>query len=362
MKVAKDFVLIRLEPGPAEHLFGITAAPMAVIADWHGRVQQRRFNLRGEIPAACQRLRDARREFDFRAARRPPFAVPKWAEELVRPGGERAMRDLLEKVHPAARSKRPDPRQFEALAELFPALDREGELLTFCTNYRSACEERVPAYGETYRGYEAEVELLRAMTWSHNDRIKFEAIESFGRFAPVGDVGFLLERAERREEQCSNPNVVLCRCLSAVALAVERYPGPQEREARPDYPTIVDLLPALVEVLEREGRNNGACTYALVAIRTIAEHTGAPEALEAYLHEFRPPEPDSEWLVEHTARHLEDNLDWLQRVTREEFGPDFEAWQRWYEKNRTRLYYDAGKGRFVIDARAARAHRKRVGR
>lgn len=355
-------MLLRLTPGPAEALFGITAAPMAVIADWHGRVTRTDLNLRGDIPAACRRLRAELRGFDFKEARRPPFEVPDWAASLVQAEGRGAMLAHLEAIHPVGGSRQVERRKLERLACLYRSLDREGELLAFCANYVAACEERAPAYGERYPGHTEEAALLQEMSYCRNDKVKFDAIQCHGRFAPVGDVGFFVERARRRQEGCSNPNVVLCRCLSGIALAVERHPGPRDRDSRRDRREIMSVLPLLVEVLDTEGRNNGACTEALEAIQAIAVRAGAPEALEAWIHNFNGPTPDSEWLEDYTESFLTRTYDWLADQTAQDLGFDFDAWQRWYRENEKKLFYDGEKGRFVLDARAARIFRARVSR
>jgi len=349
-----------LTPGPAEALFGITAFPMAVIADWHGRVTKKNLRLRGDIAAACRLLETEHRQFDFRAARKPPYEVPDWAADMVHPDGEKAMLAWLKKVHPVKSSRKVARKKWEPLVEVYRSLDREGELLAFCANYIAACAQRAPEYGEEFPGYAEEVALLEEMTWCRNDRIKFNAIEGYGRFAPVANLRFFVERAKKRYEECDNPNVVLCRCLAGIALAVNRYPGPSDRDTIRDREVIMEVLPFPVTILDTEGRNNGACSDALDAIRAIAERAAAPEALEGYTHTFNPPTPDGEWLEDLTRKHHERNLEWLVRMTREDFGFDYEAWQRWYRENADELCYNAGKGRFVIDSRAAKAFRRKV--
>ncbi|MHC4777772.1 MAG: hypothetical protein ACYTFG_04250, partial [Planctomycetota bacterium] len=195
VKASRGFVLLRLKPGPAEALFGITAAPMAAVADWHGRVTVPNLNLRGDISGACSRLQSILKGFDFKKASRPPADLPNWGEEMVKPGGDKSVASFLEKVHPVRGGRgraRPGLRELQAL---FKSLEMEGQLIQFCKNTFTALKSRTPARGREYKGYEEEVALLEEMTHCRNDRIKFDAIRTMGEFGPVNRIGFFVARA-----------------------------------------------------------------------------------------------------------------------------------------------------------------------
>jgi hypothetical protein len=347
---SKGYVLLRLKPGPAESLFGITAAPNAAVADWHGRVTVSDLNLRGDVAGACARLLDVLREFDFKAATQPPFSVPIWAKALVTASGAEAMAAFLES----------EPKAIEKLGKLLRSLDREGELIYFCDNYFAACEARTPTGGAAYPGYSAEVALVEEMTWCRNDRIKFNAIACYGRFAPLSGIAFLIERADERAKECRNPNIILCNAMTAIGDMAARFPGVSDPRTALERKMIVKTLPALVAVLDGEGRNNGACRNASRSIEIIAEKTGAPEALEAYIHNFNAPPCHSQWMIDYTARYCERALPWLRERTGLDLDADYDAWCRWFRKNKDDLFFDSERKMFVVNAKAARDFRKKL--
>ncbi|MCU0723977.1 MAG: hypothetical protein MUC63_10260, partial [Planctomycetes bacterium] len=178
-------MLLRLTPGPAEALFGITAAPMAAVADGHGRVLVSDLNLRGDVRSACSELARALQAFDPRKAANPPYAPPKWAEAFVRPDGAKAMGAFLEQVHPRLGAKPSTRIPFEELKKIYPALEADGALIRFCENYFAACLERAPDPGREHKGHEEESALLEEMTFCRNDGVKFKAIDAYARFAPL---------------------------------------------------------------------------------------------------------------------------------------------------------------------------------
>ena len=92
---------------------------------------------------------------------------------------------------------------------MYRAIDREGEQIRFAESYIEACESRAPKSGDAPKGRAAEITLLEEMTYCLNDKIKFRAIEGYARFAPVGNVSFLVTRAEEKAKDALNPNVVL---------------------------------------------------------------------------------------------------------------------------------------------------------
>jgi hypothetical protein len=318
------------------------------------------LNVRGDIGAACVRLRSALRDFDLRKASRPPYSAPEWAEPFLAEGGTKALGAFLEKVHPRRRGKPRGPRAFADLEEVQEKLDVEAQAIRLSRNLVEAISARAPEYGRDFGGYAEEAALLSRLTYCRNDRIKFEAIQGYATFAPVGEVGFLVKRAEERTQDSLNPNVVLCNCMSAIGVMAERFPGATDRRSRKDREALLAALPTLVDVLDREARNNGACRLARDSIAAIVRATGAPEALLAYLHSLKAPGPDSEWMRKLTERFHAETLTWLKETTGQDLGADFARWRAWAEKNRDRLYYDPRRETFRIDAAAARTFRKRL--
>jgi hypothetical protein len=139
-----------------------------------------------------------------------------------------------------------------------------------------------------------------------------------------------------------------------------RFTGVRGKSSARDCMEIVKTLPFLSEILDREGRNNSACECASGSIVAIVEATGAPEALEAYIHNFRPPSPSSDWLKKLTDRYVGRKLGWIVACTGMDIGPDFAAWQAWYRKVQSSIFWDGGGRRFVVNARAAKARRARI--
>jgi hypothetical protein len=360
VEVSREFTLLRLKPGPAEARFGITAAPMAAVADWHGRVTIPRLNLRGDIKGACTRLRSVLTGFDRRKASRPPYRAPDWAQPLLRPDAAAALGKFLERVHPRRGRTRAKPPGFGDLVEVYERIEIEGERIPFCENLITALVARAPKYGTEFPGYEDEVTLLREMTYCGNDRIKFAAIKAWAGFAPVSDMAFLKKRADEKTKNALNPNVVLCRCMEAVGILAKRFPGLDRKGTVADRARIVDILPTLVEVLDTEGRNNGACRYAKASIEAIVEVTGATEALEAYVHNLKAPGAKSEWMTKINDRYHKEAVAWLEERTGQRFGTDFDAWRKWYAKNRKSLCYRPRRKAFVVDAAAARKFREKL--
>lgn len=99
-------------------------------------------------------------------------------------------------------------------------------------------------------------------------------------------------------------------------------------------------------MLDEEPRNNGACRLARDALAAMAERTGAPEALEAFIHSLGGPKPTSDFVREMADRFTAEALEWLRARTGQTFGPDAAAWRRWYEANAPRLRWDPSSGRF----------------
>ncbi len=97
--------------------------------------------------------------------------------------------------------------------------------------------------------------LLMEMSFCANDSVKFAAIDACGAFLPVGEISYFAGRAARRTEDCLNPNVVLCRCAGAVGKAAARLPKKSEDS---DRRAVLGVLPFLVSILARKGRNRGA--------------------------------------------------------------------------------------------------------
>jgi len=316
---------------------------MTAVADWRGRVIIRRLRLRGDITAACRRLRDAERDFDRRAAARPLYACPDWAERLVRPDGVKAMTAFLEKVHPARGKRRRRGPSFSDLWQLYQDLDRDFEKISLATNYIAALAGRRTVGRRDGEAWKAEAALLKEMAFCPNDSVKFAAIDACGAFLPVGEIGFFSERAARRTEDCLNPNVVLCRCAGAVGKAAARLPVKAEAA---DEKAVLATLLFLTEILDREGRNNGACALARGSIQSIAAATGSPRALEACLHSFRDPTDDNEWMRRFTVRFNDAAAKWLAAVTGKDYGTDRQAWEAWIRKSSRSLVYDHQRGVF----------------
>ncbi len=343
-KVSRGFVLLRLTPGPAESLFGITAAPMAAVADGHGRVLVRNLNLRGDIDAACRTLEQALAGFDRAKARQPPAPLPEFAKPLVAEGGGKAMAAFLAKA---------SPKDLAALAAVYAGLEREADLVRFAASFVAALDERpAPCRPE-------EAALLRDLTWCANDRAKFAAAECFGRRAPLGGAAFLPERAAEKAKNCLNPNVLLISCVNGIREMARRCPRPADAAFPADARALLGTLPFLAGVLRAEARNNGACAAARDAIAAVAEGTGAPEALEAYLANFDGPPPGADkWLADLTAKYDVKTVEWLEAVTGQDFGPDEAAWRRWYAGAARDLVFDPAKRRYVLDAKSAARFRR----
>jgi len=331
---------------------------MTAVADWHGRVIMPELNLRGDISKACERLKAASAAFDIKEASKAPFRAPLWIQPmLTEEGGAVAMRSYLEEVHPRDGQKSKAKFPFTKLVDVYCRLDTQGIIARFCKHYCAGCEYRAPKFGAYYPGYQEEVKLLEEMSYASNDSIKFLAISTYGKFAPLKKIMFLKEREEAKLKDCQNPNIILCRCANAVGDIAMRCP---ELENQPDAKVrllLLKVLPWLSQVLDQEGRNNGACALASESIKEIIAVTGAPQALEAFLHNFKAPSCDSQWMVDYTDRYHENALQWIKDCTGQDFGKDFKAWKRWFDKNKSALYYEPGKMRFVIDARAARVYR-----
>ncbi|MHC5080542.1 MAG: hypothetical protein ACYTHN_16145 [Planctomycetota bacterium] len=360
VEAAKGFILLRLKPGPAESLFGITAAPMAAVADWYGRVVVPNLNLRGDMGNACNRLRDVLRQFDRKKASRPPYVVPDWAEPFMKEGGEKALAAFLEAVHPR-KGGRPKRRpSFPDLVKVYRSLEKEGDRIQFCKNAITAFEGRTPSSGRTYKGYAEEVSLLEEMTYCRNDRVKFLAIPGMAKFVPLAKVGFFVKRVEEKAKDCRNPNIILCNCMAAIGEMTKRFPGLTNRRSALDYQEILKVLPVMVTVLDTEGRNNGACARTRASLEAIMESTGAPEALEAYIHNFKAPNCDNDWMRGMTEKYHQKTLPWIRERTGQSFGPDFDTWSRWFAANKNRLFFDARQKRFILNAGAAKAHRAKL--
>jgi hypothetical protein len=167
-------------------------------------------------------------------------------------------------------------------------------------------------------------------------------------------------RAAEKEKNCRNPNVVLCNCITGIGLVARRFSGVTDKRTAKDHLEIMKILPFLTEVLDSEGRNNSACARARSSIESIVETTGAPEALEAYLHTLKAPKCDSDWMRKMTDRFHAKSLEWLKTATGQGLPVDFDAWSRWYTQNRNRLVYHVPSKRFVLDSRAAKARRSRI--
>ncbi len=341
--MAKQYTLLRLTPGPAEARFGITAAPMAVIADYRGRVTVRRVYLRDEVNAASRRLKDLAAKFDRRAAERPLTEIPDWAEDVVAEGGGKVMAAFLEKVHPTSgREPRRGPK-FADLVALYGKIDRDYEKIGLATNYIAALKDRRTANRKDVKAWQAEAGLLKEMTFCVNDSVKFAALKACGDFLPVGEIGFFPERAARKAENCLNPNVLLCRAAEAVGKTAARLPADAERD---DRRAVLRAVPFLAEILTREGRNNGACTLARKSLESVATATGEPSVLTAYLACFCTTEGETEWLAKFTTRFNLAAAEWLESVTGMKFGPDPKAWSGWLKSVGSKLTWDRKRGVF----------------
>ncbi|MFA4985649.1 MAG: hypothetical protein WC712_03605, partial [Candidatus Brocadiia bacterium] len=227
-----------------------------------------------------------------------------------------------------------------------------------CENYAAAVVKRTPTYGTEFKGYREECDLLAQMTYARNDSIKFSAIDAWGKFAPVGDIDFLRVRAEARSKDCNNPNVVLMRCLTAVGALAARFGGATNASSCADRDKLIAILPMLVNVLDSETRNNGACGGASGAIKAIIVSTGAPEALSAFIHNLGGPVASDKWLQDFTAKYKTSAAQELKALTGQDFGVEMAPWTTWFDRNKDNLFYDANKKAFVIDARAAAEFRK----
>jgi hypothetical protein len=340
---SKGYTLLRLTPGPAEARFGITVAPLTAVADWQGRVTVRRLPLRGNITAACRRLVEVERDFDRRAAAKPLHPIPDWATKLVAPEGSRAMAAFLGKVHPArGKAGRRGP-SFDDLAKLYREVDRDFEKISLATNYIAGLSGRRTAGRKDVAAWKAESALLKEMSFCANDSVKFKAIDACGAFLPVGEIGFFADRAARRTEDCLNPNVVLCRSAGAVGKAASRLPADADDGERK---AVLGALPFLTEILDREGRNNSACALARGSIEAIAQSTGSPRALKAYLHCFKDSRADTEWMRRFTDRFNEAAAKWLTGVTGQDLRTDRKAWEAWLGKTSRKLVFDRKRGVF----------------
>jgi len=322
---------------------------MTAVADWHGRVTLPDLNLRGDISQACDRLENALDAFDYRKAAKPPYKVPSWAVSLLEENNIEAMQTYLVEVHPRDGQKPKTKHSFRKFIRVYHSLDIQGDLIRFCKNYFASCEKRTPSYGSDYPGYLEEVGLIEEMSHAYNDHIKFEAISAFGRFAPLTNIAFLEKRTEKKYENCQNPNIILCRSVQAIGDMVGRYSLPEHSLSKKDRKSILKTLPWLTRVLDEEGRNNSACTYVAESIKEIIAATGDPEALEAFLHNFKAPECNSQWMIDYTDRYHDRILPWLKECTGQDFGKDFDAWKRWFDKNETKLDYDPDKKAFIIN-------------
>jgi hypothetical protein len=362
-------------------MFAITTAPNATVADWHGRIVVANIYIRDDINTACERLESILEDFDYQKAAEPPFQAPEWAVAFPDPDGQAAMSQFLDVVHPLDGRLSKPGTSFEEFAAVYRSLDLESEMIQFCINYIAACQERTPGYGESYPGYEEEAALLKEMTYCRNDGVKFKAMASYGRFAPVSDVLFFSERAENRSVSCRNPNVLLCSALSGIGSMAERFPGVSDKQSAQDYQAILAAIPTLVEVLDEEGRNNSACKRARDSLSLIIKKTGSLEAFEGYLHSFNAPQCDSEWMIDLTERFHAESIRGIPVSTyiilsteslqdegtepREPIGPSrspqsYEEWQLWFQENRESLYYDSEQGGFIIDLEAASAYREKL--
>lgn len=347
---------MRLEPGPAEKYFGITAAPMAALADWHGRITNPSLSLRGDIKNACNYLKSLIDNFDFDKAGIAPYKTPDWAQPLLNTGNSAAAIKLLEQVHPA-KGKPSSKITFTQIRSVYESLEIESEIIAFCENYIAAVVTRTPKTDEPYAGYTDECELLKAISFTKNDSVKYAAVEAWGKFAPIREVTFLRTRAESRTKDCRNPNVLYCRCLSTVALFANRFEGAVDAESYEDRAALLEMLPFLAEALKKEGRNNSACKNASDSIAALIKATGAPEALDAFIANLEGPKPDSDFLKNMTTKYTERAVGELKALTGEDFGDDATKWRAWFEKNRNMLVYIADKKAFTVDAKAAAAYR-----
>jgi len=333
---------------------------MAVVADWHGRVTATNINLRGPIDRACRTLLRLHRGFDRKQAARPLYKPPPWAASLIRDKGTRAMTAWLAQIHPTQKKGKRVHPDFKKLIQVYRALDSAVDLINFCTNYITACEKRAPPYGKRYAGYESEYRFLQEMTFCRNDRIKFRALTGFARFAPVHAITFFPRRIDEKHKECNNPNIILCNAMKGIGIMAGRFSGMNGKDSVARCRFLLGVLPVLTTTLDREGRNNSACSHASSAIAAIAEKTGAPAALEAYLHNLSGPPADSDWLRKHTDRYHRRILPWLHAKTGKTWGADHGKWQRWFKKSRSDLYYDQTRKVFVLSPKKAKAFRQRL--
>jgi hypothetical protein len=352
-------VLLRLKPGPDESLFGITAAPTIAVADYHGRILVPNLNLRGDIPAACQRMTQALAAFDAEKAARPPYTPPPFATPLLEADGAEAMERFLAAAHPSSGGKPPRGKAFADLAAIYRSLELDGQLVRFCGNYCAAMEKR-RAGARALPGADEEAALLEEMTFCRNDRVKFEAIAAFAKCAPPVRAAFFAKRVAEKSKDCLNPNRVLCACVDGVGLMAARLPEVTDRASAEAREAVVAALPLLVATLDAEARNNGACRMARDAAWKVAEATGAPEALEAYLHALKGPGVNNDWLRDMTEKFRAETLGLLEAKTGASPGADYETWAKWYAARKETLVFDRGAGRFTENAAAAKAFRTKV--
>ena len=358
-KASADFVLLRLEPGPAERYFGITAAPMCAVADWYGRVVMPSINLRGNINSACNLLKNIIRDFDYNSAARPPFKLPKWAAELVKPSSDKEMGKLLDDIHPANGESR-SKVSFEEFEKVYFSLDMEADIIGFTENLTKALEKRTPEWGKEYEGYKEEYEMLKKITYAANDGIKFTGIAAFGKFAPIREVTFLKERIEKKTENSRNPNVVLCRCLTAVGIIASRFPGIEDKLTVEALEKLLEMLPVLSKTLDTEGRNNSACLEASNAIKAIIMSTGAPEALEAFLHNLNGPAASDDFSKKYDTSYRTRAAGDLKSLTGLELGTDYKPWRDWYDKYKNDLVFNEQSKEFDVDKKDAESYRKKI--
>ena len=250
---------------------------------------------------------------------------------------------LLTRLHPAS-GKPPRKPRFTDLVKLYGRLEREMDIVRFGGNYVGAVLDRAPEPGRTSPGQLAEAALLKELAFCINDRVKFQAIRAFGAFAPPDRLPWLVERAAEREKGARNPNVVLVNCLDALGRMAARVPDPAGRGRK----LLLSVVPLPVEVLEREGRNNGACGKAREALETIIEATGSVKALEAYLVNLETRPGASDWMERINARYVERTRKWLTEKLGQDLGDDPAAWRSWLAKRRARLRFDPRKKVFVL--------------
>ncbi|MCU0725511.1 MAG: hypothetical protein MUE73_06955 [Planctomycetes bacterium] len=352
-------MLLRLKPGPDESLFGITAAPTIAVADFFGRILVPNLNLRGDIPAACRRMEQALASFDAAKAARPPYGPPPFAAPLLEPDGVEAMERFLAAAHPATGGKPPRGKAFADLAEVYRSLELDGQLVRFCGNYFAAVGRRA-AHLRAGAGPDEEAALLEEMTYCRNDRVKFEAIAAFAKCAPPARASFFARRVAEKTKDCLNPNRVLCACVDGVGFMAMRLPDVTDRASAEAREAVLGALPLLVATLDAEARNNGACRMARDAAWKVALATGAPEALEAFLHALKAPGVNTEWLRDMTEKFRAETHRLLTERTGASPGDDYESFARWYAARKNTLFFDRAAGKFIESPAAAKAFRGKL--